>query len=337
MAESEILVEVIRGPLKESMHRGHIAVTNKQGEVLFSAGNPYYVTFARSTMKPIQAIPVLEAGAVEAFAFQPEEIVLMCASHNGEKPHIEAVRTMLDKLRLDICTLQCGPHEPYHKPSADWMKQQGIAPSSLYNNCSGKHAGMLALAKLLGSPVETYMELSHPVQQRMLAVVSAMSGVAEKDLAVGTDGCGVPVFGLSLAALATAFARLGGTDGENPVRARACRQIVEAIRQHPFFLAGSGRFDTRLIEVTGGRVIGKMGAEGVFAVAVPDRDIGLAVKIEDGSQRGLYPAAAEALRQLGLLSDAEYSALADVLQPALRNWKGTAVGEIKPVFQMRKH
>lgn len=337
MAASEILVEVIRGPLRESVHRGHIAVTNHRGDVLFSAGNPEFVTFARSSMKPIQAIPVIEAGAAEAFAFQPEEIVLMCASHNGEKRHVEAVGRMLDKLGLDACTLQCGPHEPYHKPSADRLKEQGIAPSSLYNNCSGKHAGMLALAKLLGSPLETYMEVGHPVQKRMLAVVSAMSGVPEGELAIGTDGCGVPVFGLSLASLATAFARFGGTECGNSVRARACRQIIEAIRQHPYYLAGSGRFDTRLIEVTGGRVIGKMGAEGIFAVTVPERNIGLAVKIEDGSQRGLYPAAAEALRQLDLLSAAEYNALADVLHPVLRNWKGTAVGEIKPVFQMRKH
>lgn len=347
MSSSEVLVHIIRGPLVESRHRGAIAVADAGGALLRAVGDAEAATFARSAAKPIQAIPVIESGAADAFGFTPEEIALVCASHNGEERHIEAVRSMLGKIGLGDSALLCGPHAPYHQASADRLKARGEPFSCLHNNCSGKHAGMLALAQRLHAPLETYLHLDHPVQQRMVEIVSDMSGLPRERLSFGTDGCGVPVFGMPLMHLAAMYARLGafgqaarsrGHVGGNGVRAagrhgQACRRILDAVAQHPYFLAGSGRFDTRLIEVTNGRIIGKMGAEGVFALTVPSEGIGLAVKIEDGAQRALYPVVAEALSQLGLLQAAEAEALEPFRHPEIRNWQGTVVGRIIPVFR----
>lgn len=337
MPSSEILVHISRGPLIECMHRGSIAVALADGTLTHAAGNAETVTFARSSAKPIQAIPVIESGAASAFGFTEQEIALICASHNGEPRHIETVRSMLGKIGLSDQALLCGPHEPYHKPSADRMKERGEPFSCLHNNCSGKHAGMLALALRLHAPIDSYLQLNHPVQQRMVETICQMSGLSRDRLYIGVDGCGVPVFGMPLTYLAGMYARFGayaakGKDAAAGQRGQACRLILDAISRHPFFLAGSDRFDTRLIEATQGRIIGKMGAEGVFALTVPSLGLGLAVKIEDGAQRALYPVVTEALLQLGLLTSAEAELLEPFRRPEIRNWQGTVVGNITPVF-----
>jgi L-asparaginase II len=334
--KAECLVRITRGPLTESVHLGHLAVVDTKGSLTAAMGNPELVTFARSSAKPLQAIPVIESGAVEAFGLVPEEIALMCASHNGESRHVEAIERFLNKLGLSGAHLQCGPHYPYYEPAANRMKQTGEVPTTLHNNCSGKHSGMLALALRLGASPEGYMAPEHQVQQRMLEAVSAMSGVPAERIALGTDGCGVPVFGMPLAALARSFAALGRPDGlMHEARAAACRTLVAAIRRAPYFLAGTGRFDTRLVEVTEGRLVGKMGAEGVFAVTAPERGMALAVKVEDGAQRALYPAVVEALRQLDWLSDGELELLREFHTPPVRNWAGDIVGSVMPDFKLR--
>lgn len=337
MHNSEILLHVTRGSLVESLHRGHLAVADSAGRILASAGNPEVFMFARSSMKPIQALPVLESGAADAYGFTDAEIAILAASHNGEEFHTSTVASMLGKLGLDSRCLLCGPHAPYHVPSAACLAQAGKEPSELHNNCSGKHAGMLALALQVGADTGTYMDPAHPVQQRMLETVSLLSGYPAAKIVLGTDGCGVPVFGLPLNRLAAAYARLGELSREEhpgPL-AQAARRIIAAIAAHPGHLAGTGRYDTRLIEVTGGRLIGKMGAEGVFAVAAPQLGLGLALKIEDGAQRAIYPAVTEALVQLGWLTDGESKALSAFHKPIVRNWKGTEVGEILPVFKLQ--
>lgn len=334
---AERLVSITRGPLVESVHRGHIAVVDTQGRLVASIGNPEVTTFARSSAKPLQAIPVIESGAVEAYGLVPEEIALMCASHNGESGHLEAIERFLNKLGLNGDHLACGPHYPYYEPAADRMKHNGEVPTTLHNNCSGKHSGMLALALRLAAPLEGYESPAHPVQQLMLATVSAMSGIPSERIALGTDGCGVPVFGMPLAALARAYAVFGQPDGLVPqTRADACRTLVAAIRRAPFYLAGSGRFDTRLVEATGGRLIGKMGAEGVFAVTDPESGMALAVKIEDGAQRALYPSVVEALSQLGWLSADELDQLCVFHTPPVRNWAGDIVGSIEPDYKLHQ-
>ncbi|GIP39796.1 asparaginase [Paenibacillus sp. J31TS4] len=336
MKDSTVLVHLIRGPLLESLHRGHAAVVDNEGRLLYSAGNPDTVTFARSSAKPLQALPVLESGAARRFGITPKEIALLCASHNGEEEHIDTAAGLLAKLGLGEEALQCGPHDPFRPAAARKLAEQGRKPSRLHNNCSGKHSGMLALSLQLGAPVDTYMETDHPVQRLMLETVASMSGTATDRIPLGTDGCGVPVFGLALTSLARAFARLGKPDGLADARRDACLQVLDALRSHPFQLAGTDRYDTRLIEVTGGRIIGKMGAEGVFALTVPEHGIGLALKVEDGAARALYPAVTEALKQADLLRPAELEALASFHKPDVTNWAGRVVGRIEPVLQLQK-
>lgn len=194
---------------------------------------------------------------------------------------------------------------------------------------------MLALARMTGAPIDQYTLPSHPVQQKMLHTIADMCGVSEESIQMGTDGCGVPVFAVPLSALAYAYARLGSPEELQPLRSEACKKIIGAIRQAPYYVAGTDRFDTRLIEITNGRIIGKMGAEGVYAATVPEKGLGLALKIEDGAERALYPAAAEALWQLGLLSEAEYEQLEPFHHPAVVNRKGEKVGFIRPSFRLQ--
>ncbi|RTE03628.1 asparaginase [Paenibacillus whitsoniae] len=332
MKLSNIIVRATRGNITESLHRVHFALVNAEGALLAGAGDSRLLTFARSTAKLIQALPVLESGAAERFGLTEAEIALCCASHNGEAEHVSAAQGILSKLGLNPLHLQCGAHEPYHAPTAQAMRERGEKPTTLHNNCSGKHSGMLALCAQLGASPDTYMAISHPVQQAMLEAVSAMSNVAPRDMELGIDGCGVPVFGMPLDKLALAFARLGKPDGLPAARQAACRGIVAAVRKFPAYLAGEDRFDTQLIEVTGGRIVGKMGAEGMFALTIPDKGLGLSLKIEDGNQRALYPAVLEALIGLNLLTSEEAAKLADFRQPVIRNWQGTEVGRILPQF-----
>lgn len=334
MKPSNTIVRVYRGNITESIHRVHLAVVNNQGSLLHGAGDPQLLTFARSTAKLIQALPVIESGAADHFGLGDAEIALCCASHNGEAEHVSAAQGILGKLGFHHEHLQCGAHEPYHAPTAQAMRERGEAPTTLHNNCSGKHSGMLALCAHLGASPDTYMSLQHPVQQLMLEAVCAMSDIPKSQMELGIDGCGVPVFGMPINHLALAFARLGSPEALPEVRANACQRIVAAVRKYPQYLAGSDRFDTQLIEVTQGRIIGKMGAEGIFALTVPEKGLGLVLKIEDGNQRALYPAVVEALKQLDLLSAAEISQLAAFHTPTVHNWQGTEVGIIRPDFQL---
>ncbi|PYI54388.1 asparaginase [Paenibacillus flagellatus] len=331
---NEPRIRIERGPLTESSHRVHIAVVDGGGRMIAHAGDPYRVTFARSAAKPIQAVPVIEAGARERFGLTGEQIALLCASHNGEPEHVAAAADILSRIGLSDEALRCGPHYPYHEPSADRMKRAGERPTRLHNNCSGKHAGMLALARLLDASPDGYMEPGHPVQRAMLAAVADMSGVPADRIPLGTDGCGVPVFGLPLDRLAFAFATLARPDRLDAGRADACRTIADAIRRHPHYIAGTDRFDTRLVQATGGRLIGKMGAEGVFALASQAEGAALAVKIEDGSLRALYPAVVEALIQLEWIGPDERDALAPFHRPPVRNWSGDEVGAVVPDFRL---
>ncbi|WP_254777549.1 asparaginase [Paenibacillus naphthalenovorans] len=334
--DQDNLCEVTRGNLTESMHRGHIAVVDNKGKLIACAGNPRHYGYMRSTAKLLQAIPLLEARGDEQFGLTEAETALCCSSHGGEPEHTAAVQSILHKLGLTESALACGRQEPLYKPSADELKQKALQPSQLHNTCSGKHAGMLVLAKAMNVSIKQYTRLEHPVQQKMLHIISFMCGVSTENIGVGTDGCGVPVFAVPLSALAYAYARLGAPDELAAQRAAACRKIIHVIGRHPYYVAGTNRFDTRLAEVTQGRVIGKMGAEGVYALAVPDRGIGLAVKIEDGAERALYPTAAEALMQLGALTREEAGRLAEFHYPKVMNRRGETVGSIRPSFQLRQ-
>ncbi|MCZ8520220.1 MULTISPECIES: asparaginase [Paenibacillus] len=334
---SERLIEVTRGELTESVHRGHIAVVDTAGTLIASAGDPAYYTYARSAAKLLQAIPLVESGGAGQLGLTESETALCCASHGGEPGHTEAAKSMLAKAGCDESALRCGTQEPMFAPAADMLKAGGQPATALHNNCSGKHAGMLALAKVMNVSIDQYTDPQHPVQQKMLATVADMCGVPQNSITLGTDGCGVPVFAVPVSALAYAYARLGSPEGLPPQRAEACRRIVESIRHEPYYVAGTARFDTALVKATGGRIIGKFGAEGVYAASVPELGIGLALKIEDGAERAIYPAAAEALLQLGFLRPEEAERLTAFHRPAVLNRRGDTVGRIRPVFTLTRH
>src|SRR6266850_942452 len=315
---AEPLVEVKRGGITESRHRGHIVAVESDGNIVAHLGAPETVTYLRSSAKPHQAIPLVASGAADKFGFTEREIALACASHSGEPIHTEVAASMLMKIGLGPEALKCGTHEPFSAEVSRRLREKGEAPNVLQNNCSGKHAGMLALALHLGAPTETYDEPTHAVQLAIGKTVSQFSGIAIEDIAVGTDGCGVPVFGITVKAMALMYARLVATPAEFDEQTRnACKRIVAAMTSYPELIGGSSdRLDTEIMRAAPGRLVSKVGAEGVYTVGVLPCDdwplgFGLAFKIEDGEDRRARPTVViEALRQLGVLKEESLDAVA---------------------------
>lgn len=334
------LVRVTRGAITESRHRGHVVAVEPGGRIAAYLGVPETVTYLRSSSKPHQAIPLVASGAADRFGFTEEEIALACASHSGEKIHTRIVSSMLEKIGLEPDALKCGIHEPFSVEAANELREFGQQPSVLQNNCSGKHAGMLALAKYLGAPVETYDDPANEVQLEIVRTVSQFSGVAIEDIAAGVDGCGVPVFGIAVQAMARMYARLVSPPSEfgQAVRA-ACGRIVAAMTSHPELIGGTtDRLDTEIMRAGEGRLISKVGAEGVYTAGIlPCKEwpqgLGLALKIEDGDDHRARPTVViEALRQLGVLKDQSLEAVARYAFFPVKNRRGDVVGEITADF-----
>ncbi|MGE5587610.1 MAG: asparaginase [Clostridia bacterium] len=333
---SEPAVKVTRGSIVESVHRADVAVADSEGRVLFWVGDPGKVTYWRSCAKPVQAVPVVETGAAQRFGFEDREIAVMCASHSGEYAHIRAVAGILHKIGLTDLALACGVHPPLDRDSAKMLAACGVAPWQLHCNCSGKHAAMLAVAIHMGYSIEGYFRPDHPVQRLMLREVSLFTGVPEGDIAVGVDGCGVPVFGLPLASMARAFATLASPERLPDVAcASAARRVCRAMRTHPHMVAGRGRLTTDLMQVAGDQLVAKSGAEGVYCVGILERGLGVAVKIEDGSARAAGPLVLEVLGRMGILDAGHLRALASHHHPRVLNHRGEAVGDIVLDFELK--
>ena len=336
------LVEVWRGPLIESKHLGHLIAVDPFDQIIAKLGSPDTVTYVRSSGKPFQALPVVASGAADAFGFTEPEIAIACGSHNGEPTHVETVRSILDKIGLDESALRCGLHEPYSVDVARELIRKQQAPTPIQNNCSGKHAAMLALARHLGAPTETYDQLGHPVQQMILQTVGEFSGVPVADIVIGIDGCGVPVFGISVRGMALMYARLVNPPSEMAERVRdACMRIVQAMINFPVMIGGTrDRLDTELIMAGKGRLISKIGAEGVYTVGVLPSEkwpqgLGFALKVEDGDdRRARPPAVIDALRQLGVLSQGDLKNLEKYSPTILTNRRGDPVGEVRAAFTL---
>jgi L-asparaginase II len=337
------LVEVTRGSITESRHRGHVVAVDGEGRIVAQLGAPETVTYLRSSAKPLQAVPLISTGAAERFGFTPQEIAVACGSHSGESIHEETVAAMLRKIGLDEGALKCGLHEPFSKEVTLELRERGLKPRVLQNNCSGKHTGMLALALHLGGATETYDQPENPAQLAIAHTVAEFSGVPLEEIAVGVDGCGVPVFGVSISAMALAYARLVAPPAEFDTKTvDACARIVSAMRTHPELVGGTReRLDTELMRAAVG-VISKVGAEGVYTVGVEPsarwpRGLGLALKIEDGEDRRARPTVViESLRQLGVLDDATLERLARYAKFAVLNHRGDAVGEVRASFEFER-
>ncbi|HEV7904407.1 MAG TPA: asparaginase [Pyrinomonadaceae bacterium] len=337
------LVEVTRGSITESRHRGHVVAVDGDGQIVARLGAPETVTYLRSSAKPLQAVPLVASGAADRFGFTPQEIAVACGSHSGESIHEETVAAMLRKIGLDASALKCGVHEPFSKEATLELRERREPPRVLQNNCSGKHTGMLALALHLGGATETYDQPSNPAQLAIARTVAEFSGIPLEDIAVGVDGCGVPVFGITVRAMALAYARLVAPPGGFDAATRdAATRIVAAMRTHPELVGGTReRLDTELMRAAAG-VISKVGAEGVYTVGVEPsarwpRGLGLALKIEDGEDRRARPTVViESLRQLGILDDAALDALAPYSKFTVLNHRGDAVGEVRASFELEQ-
>ena len=327
MNQYELDVVVTRGETIESRHRVHAAVVDASDALVGAARDASLVTAWRSCAKPFQVMPLLTSGGFDRLRWDDDALALACASHGGEPEHVAIARRMLESIDLEEGDLACGPHEPLSPRGARIYRESGGRLSRLHNNCSGKHAAMLARARTGGWPEYGYEREEHPVQRSATEVVAEWTGIPSPQLIKAVDGCGVVVYGLPLENMARAYARLAASCArgeEVPLR------IVEAMRSRPFLVGGTERFDSALIEETGGRVIAKVGAEGVHSVAVLDAGFGLAVKVEDGAQRAQYPAVLRLLQYLGVLPAQLPARLDELQRRPVRNTRGEVVGELRP-------
>lgn len=328
------LAVAMRGDAIESVHLGSVAVTDADGRVLFAAGDPRAIVFTRSTLKPMQALPFVRDGGAAHFGYDDAQVALLCASHSGERRHVDGVAAMLARAGHDEADLQCGTHAPGH------YEVRGEVPppppySPLAHNCSGKHAGMLAACALHGWRKDDYLAFDHPLQRNIRAAIAAFCGLDEAALVPGIDGCSAPNYAMPLANLAQGFARLAVASGDDPQSGAAAR-LRDAMVAQPQMVSGEGRSDLALAQAGGGDWIAKIGAEGVQGIGVRSLGLGIAVKVADGSRRGLLPAVVAVLDQLGLVTDERRVALAPLARPALRNYRGLPTGELRPTVRLAR-
>lgn len=328
--ENPVLVAVRRGDLIESRHRGAYAVIDADGRVIAAAGDIDRPVFPRSAVKAIQALPLIESGAADRYGLGEAEIALACASHAGSNRHTETAAGMLAKAGLGLEALECGAHWPMGERAARALAESGSRPSALHNNCSGKHSGFLCVACAAGMEPQGYVKAGHPLQEEVRSALEAVTGAAHGPDNRATDGCSIPTYAIPLRALARGFARFATGIGLPPQRAAAAHRIAAAIAAAPVMVAGEGRFDSEVMTVLGRRALVKTGAEGVYCAALPERGVGIALKIDDGASRAAELAVATLIEQLLVLEAEEERRLEPLLRPVLRNWNGIHVGALSP-------
>lgn len=319
-------VVVTRGALVESRHRVHAAVVDSTGRILIAAREPHLTTWWRSCAKPFQVMPMIELGYFDQLGWGADELALACASHGGEPEHVALAGAMLSRIGLEEGDLACGPHEPLSARGARVLRESGHRLTRLHNNCSGKHSAMLARAVVERWPIAGYEREDHPVQMASRNSVSAWADLAADAIPCAVDGCGVTVFALPLANMALSYARLVAASRANHA---AASRIVQAMTGNPFLVGGTDRFDTLLMTACAGRVLCKIGAEGVHTLALVERGIGIAVKVEDGGPRAQYPAVLALLDMLGELPAELPEPLRELTGRLVRNTRGEPVGELR--------
>ncbi|MFZ5450014.1 MAG: asparaginase [Thermodesulfobacteriota bacterium] len=324
-----VLIEVTRGTLVESCHRGHIVVIDAQGNLRQHLGDPELQVCLRSLAKPFQALPVLTTGAADAFGFGPEEMALFSGSLSGQDFQVDLVKRVLARLKLTPAVLQCGAHPPLHRASAQALAKAGEKPSPLHHTCAGKHAAMLTLCVHHGWPVDTYLDQDHPVQQLILGAVARMVGVPPTQITVAVDGCGAPVFYVPLKNIALGYARLAAARPDSPGGI-----LMAAILANPKLIAGNGRLETSAMEALPGKLFAKSGSEGGYGLSLMEGGLGVAFKIEDGAVRAMNPTVMAILEQLGVITPAAAEALAAFRQPPILNHRKDEVGRIRPAFNL---
>ena len=348
MNANPVLVEVLRGTTVESFHRGAVAVLDARGAVHTALGDIDRPVFPRSAVKLLQALPLVASGAAERYGLSDAELALACASHGGEEAHVRTAAAMLAKVGLDERSLECGAHWPASDGALKALARAGREPGALHNNCSGKHAGFVCLGCHLAAHegrggdaaafVRGYVRPDHPLMREVGAALQAATGCDLAHAPRGTDGCSIPTFAIPLRQLALAFARVATGVGLSPAHARAAARLRQAVAGAPFMVAGSGRFDTRVMQRFGERVCCKVGAEGVYCAALPTLGLGLAVKMDDGNNaRAAEVVTAALLRRLLAPSGDDAALLAGLAEPPLRNWNGLEVGRLRAAAPLHPH
>ena len=333
-----MLAETTRGGITESVHHGVVVVVDASGDVVAAAGDPEQVVFFRSSAKPFQAIPVVESGAADAFGLTPAELALCCASHHGSPDHQRQVAAMLAKFGLSAGDLQCGCPLTIDEDEAARIVLGLAERSPLQCDCSGKHAGMLATIVHQGLSRHDYLEPGHPLQQRILGIMAEVLRLPRDSIVLGTDGCSLPTFGAPLRAFASAYAALASPGrvpaGAGREHAVALDRLRAAMTAHPENVSGKGSLVADLMGLSAGRVVAKSGAEGLLCLAIPERELGIAIRVADGSFRAHPVVAAATLEQLGILDAATRDAILARHSPELRNHNGRLIGEMRPAFQL---
>jgi len=320
------LAAVLRGDAVDSVHVGSVAVVDREGRLLYAAGDPGFLTMTRSSLKPFQAMPFAAADGIRRFDFSPPQVALLCASHSGEPRHVAAAASMLAKAGNAVADLQCGTHPPrFHEVRGEPTPPPPYSP--LENNCSGKHSGMLAYCSLCELPKSSYLAYDHPLQQAIRGAVAHFTATPEDELVSGIDGCSAPNYAVPLDRLALAFARLAARQ-DDAVYGRAPQVLADAMTAHPEMVSGELRSDLELMRAGRGDWVTKIGAEGVQGIGIRGAGVGIAIKVSDGNKRALRPVIASVLEQLHLLDAPARESLAHWFEPLVHNYRGIVTGRI---------
>ncbi len=329
-----ILVEYVRGEMTESFHRGAAAVVHCNGDVVESFGDIERLIYPRSAIKPLQSFLLVESGALERFGLGSEHIALACASHSGQPQHVDTISKWFQTIAVKESSLECGPQQSSHRATRDDMIRRGITAGAIYNNCSGKHAGFITVARHCGNPIEGYIRRSHPVQRRALQTLEELTEEPITSRPSALDGCGIPVVGMSLRAIAGAFARLAGERFDSSARCNSARRIRNAMMRHPELVGGEKRFCTAVAEVTGAKVLVKVGAEGVYAGMTTGTEpvLGFALKIDDGSRRAAEVAMGGLICRNFSMTPQMLNSLQPWFVPQVLTVAKKSAGTIRPCF-----
>ena len=325
-AKPPVQVNVFRGPIVESRHYVNAAVSDASGNIIKSWGDVEKPVYLRSAIKPLQALPLIETGAVDAYGISEKELSLACASHTGEEIHTRAVMAWLDRMGLSLDDLECGSHWPTYRPAERALAEKGLQPTNAHNNCSGKHTGFLATALHLGEDHKGYIKLDHPVQKRLVKILEEFTEIDLSKAPVGIDGCSIPTLGIPLDRAALAIAKFANPEKLPESRRLACKRIQTAITNEPTMMAGSDRLCTALNGSAKGKVVAKVGAEGVYLAALPDLGLGIALKCVDGTTRAAEVALGGILEDLGAMTEEMHAEMDKYVHPIMHNWNAMEVG-----------
>lgn len=331
-----VLVEIYRGSVLESFHRGVVCVVNNTGEIVFSLGDVQQICYPRSAMKLLQVIPFIVDGGMQRFGITLEEIAVMCGSHNAEAEHLRVVHSILHKIGLGEDALNCGPQYPSSKRDANALIKADQKPHHIHNNCSGKHAGMLAACVLNGWMVDDYINPKHPLQQRILDTCSLMYEYPKEKMEIALDGCSAPIFSVPVYNQALGFKNLVANKHLDETIQNACKIIVEAVSNYPFMVAGTGRYCTDMMNITAPKIIGKTGAEGIFCMTFTEQQLGVCIKIDDGKMLPQYNVAQALVEASGMFTKEQLSPLHRYAEDELKNFNKLVTGKIevnKELFQ----